>query len=603
MRVSFSVKIGIIIAVVSVGMTAGGMFFFYQRTSSLVISLMADRLLDVGRTSSYFFDKQAVADIHAVTAEIRKKGGDPAKHMAKLKKGETKDILPKQVSHWLMRRPEFQRLVQLLRRIKAASMDRMPPRGVLPRFNKADPLQPAIKFAYILISAPGSPDFQFGQWLADADYDTPDEEVDAGTLYHIPHESVRAAFRGRASAGKSFVNDKWGATLSSAFPVSDTNGSILAVVGLDMDVTNEANRLKDLWVVYLSVVGATILLALLATALITRQLTKPLAILRRGALRVAQRDFSQQIPVTRSDELGMMAEAFNTMVTEIRSYSEELEGLNRAYFRFVPKEFLLFLGRENIRDVQLGDQIDREMTVLFSDIRSFTTLSEGMSPKDNFDFINAYLQRVGPIIRNNNGFIDKYIGDAVMALFPGSPDDGVKAALEIRRELQVFNREWTIQGHPPIEIGIGLHTGKLMLGTIGESERMDSTVISDSVNLASRLEGLTKEMHAPILISDETRRRLEHPEEGYAMRFTGRVKVKGKQQLTYVYEILDYELDAAAARKEAGKELFERALRLYLDGKFGAAAERFQEIIQEFPEDKAAERYLEICRSRRGGGV
>jgi two-component system sensor histidine kinase ChiS len=95
-----------------------------------------------------------------------------------------------------------------------------------------------------------------------------------------------------------------------------------------------------------------------------------------------------------------------------------LAKINNAYGRFVPLEFLEFLDRESIIDVQLGDQVQKEMTVLFSDIRSFTTLSEQMTPKETFDFINDYLQRVGPVIRDRHGFIDKYIGDAVMALFP-----------------------------------------------------------------------------------------------------------------------------------------------------------------------------------------
>jgi two-component system sensor histidine kinase ChiS len=133
-----------------------------------------------------------------------------------------------------------------------------------------------------------------------------------------------------------------------------------------------------------------------------------------------------------------------------------------------------------------------------------------MSPKDNFDFINAYLGRVSPVIRKHHGFIDKYIGDAIMALFPENADDAVQAAIEIHRQLVKFNQEREQFSLQPIKIGIVLHIGTLMLGTIGEEKRMEGTVISDAVNLASRLEGLTKMYGASILVSEAFLNELTH---------------------------------------------------------------------------------------------
>ncbi|MEG3844496.1 ATP-binding protein, partial [Microcoleus sp. herbarium14] len=169
-----------------------------------------------------------------------------------------------------------------------------------------------------------------------------------------------------------------------------------------------------------------------------------------------------------------------------------LAKLNAAYGRFVPHDFLSLLEKPSIIEVKLGDNQERDMTVLFADIRSFTALSEQMTPPENFAFINTYLGRVSPAIRKNHGFIDKYIGDAVMALFPTFPEDGVRAAIDMQQEVNFFNEQREKNGLFPIKIGVGLHAGNLMLGTIGERERMESTVIADAVNLASRLEGLTK---------------------------------------------------------------------------------------------------------------
>ena len=202
----------------------------------------------------------------------------------------------------------------------------------------------------------------------------------------------------------------------------------------------------------------------------------------------------------------------NELLARIKTHIE-LSKINIAYGRFVPREFLRFLERESIVDVRLGDQVLKEMSILFADIRSFTTLSEGMSPEENFNFLNSYLSRVGPVIRNRRGFIDKYIGDAVMALFPESADDALQAAIAIQKEVAIYNRYRQKSGYRAIAIGIGLHRGSLMLGTIGEEQRMESTVISDAVNLASRLEELTKVYGVSILISGAMLLGIEEPDQ------------------------------------------------------------------------------------------
>jgi two-component system sensor histidine kinase ChiS len=206
-----------------------------------------------------------------------------------------------------------------------------------------------------------------------------------------------------------------------------------------------------------------------------------------------------------------------------------------ATSRFVPHELMRMLNKESIVDVQLGDQVQKTMTVLFSDIRSFTTLSETMTPLDNFKFINAYLSQMGPIIREHGGFIDKYMGDAIMALFEGGPDDALRAGLAMLRQLEVYNEGRKRAGYVPIEIGIGINSGDLMLGTVGEHRRMEGTVISDTVNLASRLESLTKEYRVPMIISEYTLRALQTP---FETRFIDRMVVKGKSEPVSIYEVV-----------------------------------------------------------------
>jgi two-component system, sensor histidine kinase ChiS len=279
-----------------------------------------------------------------------------------------------------------------------------------------------------------------------------------------------------------------------------------------------------------------------------------------------------------------------------------LAKLNAAYGKFVPHDFLNLLEKPSIIEVKLGDNQEKDMTVLFADIRSFTVLSEQMTPAENFAFINSYLGRVSPAIRENNGFIDKYIGDAVMALFPTSPSDGVRAAIDMQKELSIYNEQREQNGLLRIAIGIGLHAGNLMLGTIGERERMESTVISDAVNLASRLEGLTKVYGSGILVSGEIIDRLDDAET-YNYRFVDRVTVKGKTTAVSVFEIYDAETEKSILLKQQTAEIFQEALNFYYQKKFVAAQKVFENILEINPDDLVATLYFKRSRKYRMYGV
>lgn len=291
----------------------------------------------------------------------------------------------------------------------------------------------------------------------------------------------------------------------------------------------------------------------------------------------------------------------NELLARIKTHIR-LAKINAAYGRFVPYEFLQFLERESIIDVQLGDQVQKEMTVLFADIRSFTTLSEKMSPKENFDFLNAYLSRVSPVIRKYHGFIDKYIGDAVMALFPQTADDAVQAAIEMQQQVSRYNTYRQEQGEASIAIGIGLHTGSLMLGTVGEPERMEGTVIADAVNLASRLEGLTKVYGVDILISEQTLYSLDNPKK-YNYRFLDRVKVKGKSQPVDVFDVFEGASESMIHLKQRTRTEFERGVALYVEKNFAEAQQVFQQILQQNECDRVVQLYIERCKKARRFGL
>jgi len=306
--------------------------------------------------------------------------------------------------------------------------------------------------------------------------------------------------------------------------------------------------------------------------------------------------------VRTNDEIGELAEGFNIMSQRIKNYIDNINEINNSYYRFVPKQFLDFLDKKSVTDIHLGDQVQKEMTVMFSDIRSFTEISEKMSPRDNFNFINHYLGYMEPIISRNHGFIDKYIGDAIMALFPDSPDDAINAAIEMRAKLFEFNEDLKSQGKEPIDSGIGINTGNLMLGIVGGKGRIEGTVISDHVNLSSRLEGLTKKYGTAILISQETLIKLENP-QSYKYRFLDSVTVKGKRNSVNIFEILDGENTDIKKHKLSTNDTFKKAIQEYRNGNIQIALDLFSEIKKISSKDKVIDIYMDRCKNLMKNGI
>jgi class 3 adenylate cyclase len=303
----------------------------------------------------------------------------------------------------------------------------------------------------------------------------------------------------------------------------------------------------------------------------------------------------------RVELLRLLSSQMAVSIENARLY-ESVSELNRAYHRFVPHEFLRTLGRESIQDVRLGDQTRGEMTVLFSDIRSYTSLSEGMTPEENFNFINAYLKRVGPAIKGNGGFINQYYGDGIMAIFPRRPEDALRGALEVLERLAAYNVEREGKGRRSIQMGVGLHTGKLMLGVIGDEERHDTGVISDAVNTAARVEGLTKIYGASVVVSEDSL--LGIPDPGrYGHRFLGRVQVKGRAKALAVYEFYDGEPKDLVALKGATKAQLAEALDHYFARRFPEAAVLLKKVLDRNPSDKTAQLYLKHAAHHMVEGV
>ncbi|HBR68325.1 MAG TPA: hypothetical protein DEA55_03005 [Rhodospirillaceae bacterium] len=382
-------------------------------------------------------------------------------------------------------------------------------------------------------------------------------------------------------------------TVSGYAPVFDADGkTMLAVLGLDMSNFEVQAALKEVTNTFLGVSAIALVSAIIIAVLMGTWVTAGIIKLDNLVTSFAQKNFSVRSNLKSNDEVGRLGFSFNHMAETIQEYNARLEKLVDAYGRFVPHDLLKMLDKKSILDVSLGDQVQKDMAVLFSDIRDFTSLSETMNPKDNFNFLNSYLGRIGPEIRSHNGIIDKYIGDAVMGLFPNKSDDAVEAALAIQEKIIEFNVHRAKYNLTPVKAGVSIHSGKVMLGTLGEMQRMDGTVISDTVNVASRIESLTKKYASNIIISDAAMSALSNPDR-YFIRYLDKVYVPGKIGAVVLHEICNADGAKDLESKKRTYADYSEGVERYYTRDFTGAETLFQGVLAENANDIPARIFLE----------
>ncbi len=279
----------------------------------------------------------------------------------------------------------------------------------------------------------------------------------------------------------------------------------------------------------------------------------------------------------------LLASQASISMENARIYDEQ-EKLLKAQQRFVPIQFLKHLGHTDIAKVELGESVSMEMSVLFSDIRNFTPLVERLSPKAVIELLNQFYSQLGIPISASGGFIDSYSGDGIMALFAVPPQKAVEAGIMMSKTLEQFNQTKSVKSTSGLKIGIGVNTGPLVLGTMGANERMQCSVLGDTVNLASRIEQLTRVYDAQFLIAENTFKALEHP-SGFSTRMVDCVAVKGKAIAVHLYEVLDAETDERRAAKEATKTHLCTAQEAYYARDFARAHHILEEAINMDPAD------------------
>lgn len=276
---------------------------------------------------------------------------------------------------------------------------------------------------------------------------------------------------------------------------------------------------------------------------------------------------------------------------QLRVLNEKQRALVEASVRFVPRPFLEFLGRSDLTLVERGDSIRQNLGILFSDLRGFTSLAENREAQEIFDLLNRYLDAVVPAIHKNYGFVDKYIGDAIMALFPNQAERAVQAGIDMFHELYLF----VAKDQVPLKMGVGIHWGEVVLGTLGSKERWESTVIGDTVNLAARLEGMTKAYECPLIISDALVSALP-ADHSFKLRPLDLVRVKGRNAPVTIYEVIDaHPIDEQTGRMKS-LELSHTGFELYRKGQFTEAITAFTTMLEQDKNDPLPRLFLQRCQ-------
>lgn len=305
---------------------------------------------------------------------------------------------------------------------------------------------------------------------------------------------------------------------------------------------------------------------------------------------------------------------------QIAAAWEANDYISEKFRLFVPEQFLNRIAPRGVESIQLGNAREEELTVLFCDIRGFTSIAESQSAMETFEWLNVFFTQMSQAISAYDGFVDKFLGDAILAVFDrvgNHAEDAMKAAVAMQESLQQFNRDRLQYNlEEIIQVGIGIHTGIGLIGTVGSEQRMDSTVIGDVVNTAARLEELTKIYGCPILASNTTITHLKVSYQGteievknsnkmpdlsstiYPCRWVDRVTPRGKQTVLELYEVLGTPTQCLDRLKLQSQSYYNSGIQAWFQEDFVGALNCFRQVFELNPADTIAQLYLERCQAR-----
>jgi class 3 adenylate cyclase/HAMP domain-containing protein len=383
-------------------------------------------------------------------------------------------------------------------------------------------------------------------------------------------------------------------SVSAYAPVADERGEFIALLGIDTGSEDVQNVLGSVSLIFSFIITAALAVSLISAFLLGTMYTKGITHLEKIINRFGNRELDARARITTRDEVGQLGESFNVMADTIQNYSAKLEALLNAFGHFVPHEFLDRLDRGGILEVRTGDQVRRKMALLFLEIRHFPYFSGSMNAEECFAFLNSFLVRMAPVIQGHNGFIVRHMGDSFLCLLPGAAD-AVKAAAGIFTRLAEYNEERKNLVRKAVEIGVGIHKGDLLIGVIGEGERMEGVVVSDAMDLLFRLKGMIRKFDVNLAVSVEALNELGEIDKR-DHRILDRTRGGWKNGSIPIYEMFFADPQILRLGKIDSREAYDHALRLYYERRFTEALTAFGDLSKAYPEDRIFSIYLDRCR-------
>ena len=321
---------------------------------------------------------------------------------------------------------------------------------------------------------------------------------------------------------------------------------------------------------------------------------RPIKKVEVAVVGIARGNIKEEIKIGNSKELKTIERGLNKISGSIKNNKVMFDKLNNEYSKYLPTQFVKQLGKKSVLDMSLGCNIQKEITSVFIDIKNSTKTSFTLSLTENFNFINRYLGLIGPVVRNYGGFVDKYLGDGVLAIFTDA-DVAIRASNAIINKIKSDSDTLGLIG---IEIKIGIHTGQVVMGVIGEKKRLSATVVSNSVNIASYLEKMNKKLGTQVLFTKNTLDRLNQKHK-INYRYVGTMPpFEGKMETVSMFELLDTYNRSTIKKLNDSKLYFESAIRSWESG--GSKGKEFmKKAIEIAPDDKVAKMYYnKMCKKR-----
>ena len=389
-----------------------------------------------------------------------------------------------------------------------------------------------VKYLYITRPDPQNP--KVFRFVVDPEENikdfSPVGQEDPGTAEALLYNHLYEGY----SFGK-LVTDPWGTWLTGYAPILDSNKNYVGTIGVDIGAKLVQSSINRVFYYVAIAFVVSFIFALFAATFLAQYSSKAIETLAKATLEIGKGDLEYRIPINSKDEFGDLARSMNQMCEGL----EEKERLKIGFAHYVSQHVL-----EQILQSKTGTKLEgetRKVTVFFSDIRGFTHIAEHMKPEDVVRLLNEYFKAMLSIIFKYNGMLDKLMGDGIMAEFGAPLDDpqqerhAILTALEMQKELVHLRETWKKEGKPAFEIGVGIHTGDAIVGNIGSELRMEYTAIGDTVNVASRLEQITRKSQYSIIISETTYHAVKNEFEFHDL---GLVELIGREKPIRAYGLI-----------------------------------------------------------------